>query len=213
MFQFQLDPRSDFSENGSLERFRAFVDAVFADVSLADDAFANEKQANEIFSGAAFSPFSGATFSSAKRPLLTLRDRVDWVDPFGFDGVVLSRGADWEEARELLGPDAILGATVSTLDEAFAAFEANARGLIDYLEAGPVFAANDRSEATGPAFLRAIADSTDGAPPIPVFAFGGINPQNLEEIFDSGTERVVVGSAILGSDDKRAATLRLKSLF
>lgn len=185
-FQFRFDPRTDsFDENESIARFRTLVEQ----------------------------EFSAADFPSGNRPLLTLRDRVDYVEAFDFDGAVLSRGADWEEARQILGADVLLGATVSTLDEAIAGFQAGAFGIVDFLEAGPIFASNDGAPPTGTAFLRALVESTAGAPPIPVFAFGGLDAQNLEEIFDSGIERVRVGAAILASDDKTAATERLKRLF
>lgn len=183
-FQFFFDPQSDFGENESIGRFRGALDAEFSRDDL----------------------------SPQTRPLLLLRDRVDWVEPFDFDGASLSRGFDWEEAREILGPDALLGATVSTLDEAFAAFQASAFGILDFIEAGPIFASNG-GEATGTAFLRAIAEATAGAPPIPVFAVGGINPNNLAEIFDSGIERVGVGGAVLSAADRQAAVERLKDLF
>ncbi len=183
-FQFVFDPRTDFGENESIGRFRGAVDAEFARPGL----------------------------SPQERPLLFLRDRIDWVGPFDFDGASLSRGADWEAAREALGPNALLGATVSTLDEAFAAFQASAFGILDFIEAGPVFAPNGVA-ATGTAFLRAISEATAGAPPIPVFAVGGIDPSNLTEIFDSGIERVGVGAAVLSAVDRQAAVERLKGLF
>ncbi|MBQ2788029.1 MAG: hypothetical protein IJE97_00215, partial [Thermoguttaceae bacterium] len=52
------------------------------------------------------------------RPLLFLRDYVDWAAALSFDGATVDRGFNWNVARETLGPDALLGATVSTLEEA-----------------------------------------------------------------------------------------------
>ncbi|MBP3529949.1 MAG: thiamine phosphate synthase [Thermoguttaceae bacterium] len=146
------------------------------------------------------------------RPLLFLRDYVDWAAALSFDGATVDRGFDWNVARETLGPDALLGATVSTLDEAEAGLRAGELGVLDFLEVGPVFA-SQTGEPTGTALLRTIVDRVEGEPSIPLFAFGGVDFQNCDEAFDSGFERLAVGSAILNAPDKRAAASRFKCLF
>ncbi|MBQ2790523.1 MAG: thiamine phosphate synthase, partial [Thermoguttaceae bacterium] len=118
----------------------------------------------------------------------------------------------WNVARETLGPDALLGATVSTLEEAEAGLRAGALGVLDFLEVGPVFASKI-GEPTGTALLRTIVDRVEGEPSIPLFAFGGVDFQNCDEAFDSGFERLAVGDAILNAPDKRAAASRFKCLF
>lgn len=146
------------------------------------------------------------------RPLLFLRDYVDWAAALSFDGATVDRGFDWNVARETLGPDALLGATVSTLEEAEAGLRAGALGVLDFLEVGPVFASKT-GEPTGTALLRTIVDRVEGEPSIPLFAFGGVDFQNCDEAFDSGFERLSVGAAILNAPDKRAAASRFKCLF
>lgn len=146
------------------------------------------------------------------RPLLFLRDYVDWAAALSFDGATVDRGFDWNVARETLGPDALLGATVSTLEEAEAGLRAGELGVLDFLEVGPVFA-SQTGEPTGTALLRTIVDRVEGEPSIPLFAFGGVDFQNCDEAFDSGFERLAVGSAILNAPDKRAAASRFKCLF
>jgi len=146
------------------------------------------------------------------RPLLFLRDYVDWAAALSFDGATVDRGFDWNVARETLGPDALLGATVSTLEEAEAGLRAGELGVLDFLEVGPVFA-SQTGEPTGTALLRTIVDRVEGEPSIPLFAFGGVDFQTCDEAFDSGFERLAVGSAILNAPDKRAAASRFKCLF
>ncbi len=146
------------------------------------------------------------------RPLLFLRDYVDWAAALSFDGATVDRGFDWNVARETLGPDALLGATVSTLEEAEAGLRAGALGVLDFLEVGPVFASKI-GEPTGTALLRTIVDRVEGEPSIPLFAFGGVDFQTCDEAFDSGFERLAVGDAILNAPDKRAAASRFKCLF
>ncbi|MBR4103596.1 MAG: thiamine phosphate synthase [Thermoguttaceae bacterium] len=146
------------------------------------------------------------------RPLLFLRDYVDWAAALSFDGATVDRGFDWNVARETLGPDALLGATVSTLEEAEAGLRAGELGVLDFLEVGPVFA-SQTGEPTGTALLRTIVDRVEGEPSIPLFAFGGVDFQTCDEAFDSGFERLSVGAAILNAPDKRAAASRFKCLF
>lgn len=152
------------------------------------------------------------TRDAESRPLLFLRDYVDWAAALSFDGATVDRGFDWNVARETLGPNALLGATVSTLDEAEAGLRAGELGVLDFLEVGPVFAAQT-GEPTGTALLRAIVDRVEGEPSIPLFAFGGVDFQTCDEAFDSGFERLAVGAAILNAPDKRAAASRFKCLF
>ncbi len=152
------------------------------------------------------------TRDAESRPLLFLRDYVDWAVALSFDGATVDRGFDWNVARATLGPDALLGATVSTLDEAEAGLRAGELGVLDFLEVGPVFA-SQTGEPTGTALLRAIVDRVEGEPSIPLFAFGGVDFQTCDEAFDSGFERLAVGAAILNAPDKRAAASRFKCLF
>ncbi len=144
------------------------------------------------------------------RPLLLTRGFSLWGD--AFDGGVLL-GQNWNEARAELGDDALIGATASTLDDALQAFEAGRAGVLDFLEIGPTFPSNSVREGTGTAFLRAVVEAVDGASPIPVFAFGGITPENCETVFDSGLERVGVGAAIMNASDKRFVASKLKCMF
>ncbi len=144
------------------------------------------------------------------RPLLLTRGFNLWGD--AFDGGVLL-GQNWNEARAELGDDALIGATASTLDDALQAFEAGRAGVLDFLEIGPTFPSNSVREGTGTAFLRAVVEAVDGASPIPVFAFGGITPENCEAVFDSGLERVGVGAAIMNASDKRFVASKLKCMF
>jgi len=144
------------------------------------------------------------------RPLLLSRGFSLWGD--AFDGGVLLE-QNWNEARSELGADVLIGATASTLDDALLAFEAGRAGAIDFLELGPTFPSDSVCEGTGVTFLRAVVEAVEGVCPIPVFAYGGITPENCEAVFDSGVERVGVGAAIMNASDKRFVVSRLKCMF
>lgn len=148
--------------------------------------------------------------NAARRPLLLTRDFTVWADDL--DGGVLHQG-NWQEVRAQLGENRVLGVAVSNLADALRAFQAGKEGIVDFIEAGPVFDRTGSGTATGTAFLRAILEAVDGVPPIPVFAFGGITSENCVDVFDSGVERFCVGASIMDAQDKRFAAMQFASLF
>ncbi len=150
-----------------------------------------------------------ATFAedAPKRPILLSRDFTVWADDF--DGGVLT-GGNWREARSKLGDDLLLGAAVSTLNDALRAFQAGEEGILDFIEAGPVFGTD---APTGLGFLSAILEAVDEKPPIPVFAFGGIGEENVNDVCYAGVERVCVDASVMNEKDRRLGRLRFASMF
>lgn len=109
--------------------------------------------------------------------------------------------------REIIGPDAILGVSAGTLDEALAAQRAGA----DYLGVGAIVPTATKPEArvvsTGD--LRTIVDSVD----IPVVAIGGVNGQSIPGLAGIGLAGYSVVSAIIAADDIEAAARELRGLI
>ena len=219
-----LTPRAIRRERLAKSALCAYVDRPLSDadaaalfkvkVDMFQLVFDPNKQAEsaetaQLFLSQYFSAFPSET-NVMRRPLLLSRGFAVWGAAFD-GGVALEQ--NYREIREEIGDDLILGATVSTLDEALAALAAGKEGGLGFIEAGPVFPTAYRAEGTGSAFLRAIMEAVDGRSPIPIFAYGGITADNCNEIFDSGIERIGVGAAILDAQDKRDAAMRLTSLF
>ena len=110
------------------------------------------------------------------------------------------------EARRILGSSHCLGVSTHTMAEADAAVGADAGS--DYLGFGPCFPTATKGYRHGQpagALAQAIAHS-----PVPVFAIGGIGPDNIEEVLAEGCRRVAVSSAILSATDPRAAATLLR---
>jgi thiamine-phosphate pyrophosphorylase len=137
-----------------------------------------------------------------------VNDRVALAQALDADGVHL--GDDdlpVDAARDVLGPDAIIGRSVSVPGDAIAAVDAGA----DYLGVGAVYATDSKSDipedefAIGPERIREIADAVD----VPIVAIGGITPENAPPVIDAGADAVAVISAITAAADPRAATERL----
>ncbi len=148
--------------------------------------------------------------NALRRPLLLTRDFTVWAEDF--DGGVLT-SENWREARLELGDDRLLGAAVSTLDEALSAFQAGEEGILDFIEAGPVFRADGSVAPTGLGLLRAILEAVDEKPPIPVFAFGGIAEGNVDDVCYAGIERVCVDASVMNEQDRRLGRIRFASMF
>ena len=104
------------------------------------------------------------------------------------------------EARRILGPDAIIGVSACTVEQALLAERQGA----DYLGVGAVFATGSKADAESVSFetLKAICRAVK----IPVVAIGGISAGNVHELKGSGIAGVSVISAIFANDDIRAAT-------
>jgi len=137
-----------------------------------------------------------------------VNDRVDIAQALDADGVHL--GDDdlpVSVARDLLGDDALIGRSVSTVEDAREAAAAGA----DYLGVGAVFATgskddiDDDEHAVGTDRVAAIADAVD----IPFVGIGGITAENATEVVQAGADGVAVITAITRADDPAAATANL----
>lgn len=104
------------------------------------------------------------------------------------------------EARRRLAPSAVIGFSAHTVDEAAAAVEAGA----DYVLFSPIFPTTSKpdAETLGLDPLRACADRLDGTP---VYALGGITPENTRDCLDAGAYGVAVLSGILHAPDPASA--------
>ena len=139
-------------------------------------------------------------------PLL-INDDVDIARRSGADGVHVGQD-DMEAhlARELLGPDMIVGVTAKTVEQALRAQEAGA----DYLGSGAVFGSSTKLNAKPMTKerLRSICNAVS----IPVVAIGGINRNNLLELAGTGIHGVAVVSGIFAAADIEQECRHLRML-
>ena len=140
-----------------------------------------------------------------------VNDRADIAQAVEADGVHL--GDDdlpVPAARELLGEDAVVGRSVSFVDDAVAAERAGA----DYLGVGAVYATgskddiDDDEHRIGPERVGDIAAAVD----IPVVGIGGITADNAGPVAAAGADGVAVITAITRADDPETATRELAAV-
>lgn len=109
------------------------------------------------------------------------------------------------DAREALGPQALIGRSTHSLGQARAALEEGA----DYIGFGPLFPTPTKKgrSAIGLSEIRAM-EAQVGLK-IPAFCIGGIKPTNLDEVLAAGARRVVVVSHLLTSPEPRKESAHL----
>lgn len=137
-----------------------------------------------------------------------VNDDVECALAIGADGVHVGQGdMACERARALLGPDAIVGVSTQTVDQARAAEAAGA----DYLGVGGVRGTATKPEAgvLAPEEFRAIAAAVS----IPVVAIGGVNAATVSLLADLHVDGAAVVSAIFAADDIEAATSELSRII
>ncbi len=139
--------------------------------------------------------------------LFIVNDRVDLALALDADGVHIGQDdLPAEIARQLVGPERIVGVSAATIPEALAAREAGA----DYLGVGAIYGTATKPDAgapTGPALLGSIRGAVD----LPLVGIGGITATNAAEVIAAGADGVAVVSAIVAADDPEAAARDLSA--
>lgn len=132
-------------------------------------------------------------------------DDVEAAIACGADGVHVGQSdMACEKARELLGPDAIVGVSVQTVEQALAAQAAGA----SYLGVGALIPTPTKPDAVDVTFdeLRAICGAVD----IPVVGIGGLNARTIPQLAGSNVDGAAVVSALFAADDCEAAARELR---
>ena len=135
-------------------------------------------------------------------------DEVEIALEVGADGVhVGQEDMACEKARAMLGPDALVGVSAQTVEQALAAQAAGA----DYLGVGALIPTPTKPDAVDVTFdeLRAICEAVA----IPVVGIGGLNKDTVSRLAGSGVDGAAVVSAIFASDDCEAAARELHDLM
>lgn len=131
-------------------------------------------------------------------------DDVELAREVGADGVHVGQSdMACERARDLLGPEAIIGVSAQTVGEALAAERQGA----DYLGVGAL-----NPTPTKPDAAEVTLDGLTGicnAVSIPVIGIGGIDAGTVHELAGTSVAGVAVVSAIFAAEDITSATQEL----
>ena len=137
-----------------------------------------------------------------------INDRPDVALLAGADGVHVGQGdLPARDVRRLVGNAMLVGVSTHSLPQARQAVLDGA----DYVGVGPVFrsATKPRQILPGLELARQVARA-DPPLPVPAVAIAGIDAGNVDEVLATGLRAVAVSSAVLSSDDVRAAAAAIK---
>ncbi|NQU21125.1 MAG: thiamine phosphate synthase [Candidatus Nealsonbacteria bacterium] len=138
--------------------------------------------------------------------LFVVNDRPDLAALCHADGVhVGQEELSVKDARTIVGPDALVGVSTHTIEQARQAVVDGA----NYIGVGPTFPSGTKQFDAFPGLdlLRAVAAEIR----LPAFAIGGIGPENLPEVLATGVTRVAVSGAILVSANPGVTAQQLLS--
>lgn len=140
---------------------------------------------------------------------VVVNDRADVAAAAGAAGVHLGReDLDPGIARRILGPEAILGATANSLEEALRV----ARTDVDYLGVGPVFGTRSKADPARPLGLQGLKEIVEAVDK-PVIAIGTLTPDRVARVLDAGARGVAVLSAVVLDVDPEAAARRFRKVL
>ncbi len=140
--------------------------------------------------------------SKADVPFL-INDHVDIAKEVGADGVHLGQDdMNPEQAREILGPEAIIGVTAFTEDQ-IAAINPD---IVDYIGMGPFYTTQTKKNKPilgeeGARRFRELAALS----PVPVVGIGGITPDNAGAVIKAGAHGVAMMRSVSESSDPEEA--------
>ena len=133
-----------------------------------------------------------------------INDRVDIAMIADADGVHVGQSdTSVENARKILGPDKIIGATAKTVEQAKIASNQGA----DYLGSGAVFGSTTKKDAI-PMSMELLNEICDSVP-IPVVAIGGIDKHNIARLRGAHIAGAAVVSGIFAQPDIKKAAQEL----
>lgn len=109
-----------------------------------------------------------------------------------------------QDARAIIGPDKVLGLSVSNAEELTAVDES----LVDHLGIGPIFSTSTKMDAGAALGIDGFAKLASRKP-CPVVAIGSVKVPIVGELIRAGADGVAVVSAICGQTDPGSATKEL----
>ena len=133
---------------------------------------------------------------------LIINDRADIAAAIGADGVHLGQDdLPVSAAREMLGPNAIIGLSTHNLGQAQEALKLP----VDYIAVGPIFATvtkRDTAQVLGLEGLNAIRQCVGD---VPLVAIGGISVELARQVIDAGATAIALINALLAHSNEITA--------
>lgn len=146
--------------------------------------------------------------------LFIVNDRVDLARQLNADGVHLGKeDMDPDEARKILGPGKIIGATCNTWEDV----QRRAAQKVDYIGLGP-FAFTTTKKRLSPllgleGYRHILSLMRKSEIFVPVFAIGGITKKDIPFLLKTGIQGIALSGLIKNSPDMEAETRDILKLL
>ena len=128
-----------------------------------------------------------------------INDRVDIALALKADGVHLGQqDLSPVAARQILGPDAIIGLSTHNKEQA----EEGLSLPIDYLAAGPIFPTHSKQDPDPMLGLEGLRDIRRMVNNLPLVAIGGITFEQAHDVFKAGADCIALIGALLSSPEE-----------
>lgn len=136
-----------------------------------------------------------------------LDDHVELVERCGADGVHLGKhDLPVDEARAILGPERIIGGTANTLEDVLRLHRQGA----DYIGCGPFRFTTTKKQLSPVLGLEGyrsiVAGMREHGVDIPIVGIGGITPEDIDALMETGLDGIALSGTILGAEDPVAQT-------
>ncbi len=128
--------------------------------------------------------------------LLIINDYLDVALKVGAGGIHLGTSdTNWKAARNLAGPDLVIGGTVNSLGDAR---EALASQSLDYVGVGPFRHTSTKKNLAPVLEKKAFAELLQFLGDLPKVVIGGVLPEDLPAISSMDAEGVAISSGLFG---------------
>lgn len=137
--------------------------------------------------------------------LFILNDDPELARACNADGVHVGQDdAAAEEARRIVGPEAIVGLSTHSQEQIAAAAEQP----VDYISVGPIWETPTKEGRPGVGLELVSHAAANSAKPF--FAIGGVDPSNAAKVVAAGAQRLGVVRSIRDAADPAAAAASLR---
>ncbi|MEP6847780.1 MAG: thiamine phosphate synthase [Acidobacteriota bacterium] len=142
---------------------------------------------------------AAVTVARTRAVQIIINDRIDIAIAVRADGVHLGQDdVPPERARAIMGPEAIIGFSTHSVEQARAA----AKLPVDYLAIGPVFATTTKDNAEPVVGLEGLMAVKGEIGCLPLVAIGGVNSENIAEVLRSGADSAALIGALLSETEE-----------
>lgn len=144
----------------------------------------------------------------AKNIPLIINDDIKAAKILNADGVhVGQQDTAYQIARKYLGTDKIIGLSIENAEQVAVIKKYTD---LDYIGVGPIFSTNTKKDAAETLGIDGLKEIKNLVDKTPIYAIGGIDLNNIDNVMQTGIQGAAIVSAICGAKDPAVVCAALK---